>query len=88
MHLDEAGSADVRRRLRRAEGQLRGVIGMLDAGRDCSDVLTQLAAVTHALHRAGYAMLAGGLEQCLTAPADGAREQNVARLEKIFLALG
>jgi len=88
VHLDEAGSADVRRRLRRAEGQLRGVIGMLDAGRDCSDVLTQLAAVTHALHRAGYAMLAGGLEQCLTAPADGAREQNVARLEKIFLALG
>jgi DNA-binding FrmR family transcriptional regulator len=51
-------------------------------------VLTQLAAVTHALHRAGYAMLAGGLEQCLTAPADGAREENVARLEKLFLALG
>jgi len=88
MHLDEAGTTDVRRRLHRAEGQLRGVIAMLDDGRDCTDVLTQLAAVTHALHRAGYAMLAGGLEQCLTAPADGARADNVAQLEKLFLALG
>ena len=88
MHLDRAGSADVRRRLRRAEGQLRGVIAMLDDDRDCADVLTQLAAVTHALHRAGYAMLAGGLEQCLTTPAGGEREESVARLEKLFLALG
>jgi DNA-binding FrmR family transcriptional regulator len=88
MHLDEARNADVRRRLRRAEGQLRGVIAMLDDDRDCTDVLTQLAAVTHALHRAGYGMLAGGLEQCLSAPVDGEREESVARLEKLFLALG
>ncbi|MFY1674390.1 metal-sensitive transcriptional regulator [Plantactinospora sp. WMMB334] len=88
MHLDEAGNADVRRRLRRAEGQLRGVIAMLDDGRDCTEVLTQLAAVTRALHRAGYAMLADGLEQCLSAPADGERKETVARLEKLFLSLG
>ena len=88
MQLDQDGHAQVRRRLQRAEGQLRGVISMLDDGRDCTDVLTQLAAVTHALHRAGYAMLAGGLEQCLTAPPDGEREESVARLEKLFLALG
>jgi len=88
MQLDQDGHAQVRRRLQRAEGQLRGVIAMLDDGRDCTDVLTQLAAVTHALHRAGYAMLAGGLEQCLIASPDGEREDSVARLEKLFLALG
>jgi DNA-binding FrmR family transcriptional regulator len=88
MQFDQDSHAQVRRRLQRAEGQLRGVIAMLDDGRDCADVLTQLAAVTHALHRAGYAMLAGGLEECLTAPPDGEREESVARLEKLFLALG
>jgi DNA-binding FrmR family transcriptional regulator len=84
VHLGEAGNADVRR----AEGRLRGVIAMLDDDRNCGDVMTKLTAVTYALHRAGYAMLAGGLEQCFSASADGERQESVARLEKLFLALG
>jgi DNA-binding FrmR family transcriptional regulator len=87
MHPDKAGRVQVRRRLHRAEDQLRGVIAMLDDGRDCADVLTQLAAVTRAPHRAGFAMLAGGLEQCLTVPPDGEREEVVVRLRKLSLAL-
>jgi DNA-binding FrmR family transcriptional regulator len=49
MPLDEAAVTDVLKRLRRAEGQIRGVIGMLENGRDCADVVTQLAAVSRAL---------------------------------------
>ena len=38
--------ADVTKRLRRAEGQIRGVIAMLEAGRDCAEIVTQSAAVS------------------------------------------
>ena len=44
MELDPQDLADVIKRLRRAEGQIRGVIAMIEAGRDCGDVVTQLAA--------------------------------------------
>jgi DNA-binding FrmR family transcriptional regulator len=77
---------DVIKRLRRAEGQLAGVIRMLEAGRDCEDVVTQLAAVSRALDKAGFAIIATGLEQCITEGTDGAAVDR-ARLEKLFLSL-
>jgi DNA-binding FrmR family transcriptional regulator len=77
---------DVIKRLRRAEGQLAGVIRMLEAGRDCEDVVTQLAAVSRALDKAGFAIIATGLEQCITAGKDGDALDR-ARLEKLFLSL-
>ncbi|WP_432118530.1 metal-sensitive transcriptional regulator [Streptomyces sp. bgisy032] len=77
-------------RLRRAQGQIAGVIGMIEAGRDCEEVVTQLAAASRALDRAGFAIIATGLQRCLSdgdtaAPED--REQMRARLEKLFLSL-
>lgn len=77
---------DVMKRLRRAEGQLAAVIRMLEAGRDCEDVVTQLAAVSHAVDKAGFAVIASGLQQCLTAGDDG-NGADRARLEKLFLTL-
>jgi DNA-binding FrmR family transcriptional regulator len=77
---------DVIKRLRRAEGQLAGVIRMMEAGRDCEDVVTQLAAVSRALDKAGFAIIATGLEQCIAAGGDGDRVDR-ARLEKLFLSL-
>jgi DNA-binding FrmR family transcriptional regulator len=58
--------AEVLNRLRRAQGQLAAVIAMVEAERDRKDVVTQLAAVTHALDRAGFKIVAGGIRQCLT----------------------
>ena len=77
---------DVIKRLRRAEGQLAGVIRMMEAGRDCEDVVTQLAAVSRALDKAGFAIIATGLEQCIRAGNDGSAVDR-ARLEKLFLSL-
>ncbi|CAM5615812.1 MULTISPECIES: metal-sensitive transcriptional regulator [Streptomyces] len=79
-------------RLRRAQGQISGVIKMIEEGRDCEDVVTQLAAASRALDRAGFAIIATGLQQCLTdvgkGRADGeTSEQMKARLEKLFLSL-
>ncbi|MGW0584695.1 metal-sensitive transcriptional regulator [Streptomyces sp. NPDC002920] len=77
-------------RLRRAQGQIAGVIKMIEEGRDCEDVVTQLAAASRALDKAGFAIIATGLQHCLSDSemvADGDREQMRARLEKLFLSL-
>ncbi len=75
-------------RLRRAQGQLTGVISMIEQGRDCKDVVTQLAAVSRALDRAGFKIVATGLRECLTGDtADGSEPMTEAELEKLFLSL-
>lgn len=75
-------------RLRRAQGQLAGVIAMVEGGRECRDVVTQLAAVSKALDRAGFKIVANGLRECANSDqsADGACLTE-AELEKLFLAL-
>ncbi len=83
MELDLEQIQPVIRRMKRASGHLDHVIGMLENGDDCEDVLTQLAAVTKALSRSGYAIVSTGLQQCLT---EG-DEIDIARMEKLFLAL-
>ncbi|GAA2372672.1 metal-sensitive transcriptional regulator [Dactylosporangium salmoneum] len=88
MQIDQDALGDVIKRLRRAEGQIRGVIAMIEDGRDCAEVVTQLAAVSRALDRAGFKIIATGLRQCVTAEADGeAQTVDVAQLEKLFLSL-
>lgn len=80
--------AEVLNRLRRAQGQLAAVIAMIEAGRDRKDVVTQLAAVSHALDRAGFKIVAGGMRQCLTERQQGhIPPLTEAELEKLFLAL-
>ncbi len=73
-------------RLRRAQGQLGGVIRLIEEGRECQDVVTQLAAVNRALDRAGFAIVSSGLRECLTSP-DGVNPQDQALMEKLFLTL-
>jgi len=88
VEIDGAALTDVIKRLRRAEGQIRGVIAMIESGRDCADVVTQLAAVSRALDRAGFKIIATGLQQCMTEAQDGKDPAvDVARLEKLFLSL-
>ncbi|HZD02351.1 MAG TPA: metal-sensitive transcriptional regulator [Actinomycetes bacterium] len=88
MQLDDSAVSDAIKRLRRAEGQLRGIIGMLEEGRDCTDVITQLAAVSRALDRAGFKLIASGLQQCMTEQAAGEEPSiDQARLERLFLSL-
>ncbi|WP_405903612.1 metal-sensitive transcriptional regulator [Streptomyces sp. NBC_00656] len=85
---DEPSARAVLNRLRRAQGQLAGVVAMVEEGRDCRDVVTQLAAVSRALDRAGFKIIAGRMRECLTAPEDGGTPaMNEAELEKLFLTL-
>jgi DNA-binding FrmR family transcriptional regulator len=75
-------------RLRRAQGQIDGVVRMIESGRDCKDIVTQVAAASKALDRAGFAIVSGAMGQCLNEnlPADE-RADNLAALEKLFLSL-
>ena len=86
MELDPKEMGKVINRLKRAQGQLAGVLRMLDEGRDCEDIVTQLAAVSRALDRAGFAIIATGMRQCLL-ESDGSASLDVDKLEKLFLSL-
>ena len=85
MELDSTELAPVVNRLKRAQGQLAAVTRMLEEGRDCKDIVTQLAAVSMALDRAGFALIARGLEQCMVRE-DHSLERN--EVETLFLSVG
>jgi DNA-binding FrmR family transcriptional regulator len=87
MKIDDDAEGQVLNRLRRAQGQLAGVISMIESGRDCTDVVTQLAAVSRALDRAGFKIVASGMRQCLAAGADGESPMTEEQMEKMFLTL-
>lgn len=77
-------------RLKRARGQLDAVIAAVEAGGSCRDVVTQLAAVSAALDRAGFSIVSTAMKNCLVDP-DGTAEQEdgltTEELERLFLAL-
>ena len=74
------------KRLRRAQGQIGGVLRMIEEGRDCEDIVTQVAAVSRALDRAGVAIISTGLKQCLV-ESGGGDTVDSAKMEKLFLSL-
>lgn len=87
MELEQEATTKIVNRLRRAEGQLAGVIRMLESGRDCKDVVTQLAAVSRALDKAGFAVIASGLTQCIRNEDGEEARIDTEQLEKLFLSL-
>lgn len=87
MTVDEEATRVVLNRLRRAQGQLTAVISMIEAGRDCKDVVTQLAAVSRALDRAGFKIVASGMRQCMSTADGDTPPLTEAELEKLFLSL-
>jgi DNA-binding FrmR family transcriptional regulator len=74
MELPEETIDDLLKRLRRVEGQVRGIQQMLVDGRECRDVVTQISAATKALEQTGFKLVASGLTYCLQDPERAARE--------------
>jgi DNA-binding FrmR family transcriptional regulator len=73
-----------RNRLVRVQGQIGGIVKMLDEGRDCTDLLNQLSAASTALTRAGFVIISTGMEHCSN--NNGTPEEREA-LEKAFMSL-
>ncbi|MGA8942835.1 MAG: metal-sensitive transcriptional regulator [Thermoactinomyces sp.] len=61
MHYND----DAKKRLRRIEGQVRGVLRMMDENKSCRDVVTQLSAIRSAVDRSIAYIVAYNLEYCL-----------------------
>ena len=84
MQIDDQVSGEVIARLRRARGQIEGVIAMIESGRNCKDIVTQLAAASKAINKAGFKIVASGIRQCVN--EDNA-PMTPEELEKLFLSL-
>ena len=91
MQLPEDVTADLVKRLRRIEGQVRGIQQMLSEGRECRecrDVVTQVSAASKALDQVGFKLLATGLSHCLANPKQAAANGfNIDEVEKLFMKL-
>ncbi|OAH50470.1 metal-sensitive transcriptional regulator [Microbacterium oleivorans] len=81
---DDEAVRRIANRLKRAQGQLAAVIAAVEEGGDCRAVVTQLSAVSSAIDRAGFVVIAAAMQQCLV-EEDG--ELQMADLEKLFLSL-
>jgi DNA-binding FrmR family transcriptional regulator len=84
MQLEATELKAARDRLMRAQGQILGIVRMIDEGRDCTELLTQLSAASTALTRAGFTIIATGMAHCGT---DTEGTANREQLEKAFLKL-
>jgi DNA-binding FrmR family transcriptional regulator len=86
--LPEETMNDLHRRLRKVEGQIRGIQAMLADGRDCRDIVTQMSAAGKAMDQAGFLLVSAGLQWCLEDPERSAAEgYDLADVQKMFLKL-
>jgi DNA-binding FrmR family transcriptional regulator len=88
VQLDDDTLADLQRRLRRIEGQIRGIQQMLDDQRSCRDVVTQVSAAGRALNQVGLKLLVTGMAHCLADPEVAAENGfDLDEVETLFLKL-
>lgn len=88
MQLPEEVIEDLTKRLRRVEGQIRGIQQMLRDERDCRDIVTQISAASRALDQAGFKLVAAGLSYCLQDPDKAAGEGYALEdVQRMFLKL-
>jgi len=89
LQLPEETINDLQKRLRRIEGQVRGIQAMLTDGRECSEVVTQIAAASKAMEQVGFKLVASGLTYCLAHPEEAAESgYDLERVEKMFMKIG
>jgi DNA-binding FrmR family transcriptional regulator len=84
MQLDPAELKAARDRLVRVQGQIGGIVKMLDEGRDCTELLNQLSAASTALTRAGFTIITVGMQNCAN---NHEGDSQRAALEKAFMSL-
>ena len=75
---------DLLMRLRRLEGQIRGIQRMVQASRSCDEIVTQLLAVRSAVDRVGLLLLSQEVEHCLE---QGASAENLENLKRALRQL-
>ncbi|MHC5557875.1 metal-sensitive transcriptional regulator [Kocuria sp. U4B] len=87
MQMDPAEMTPVLNRLKRARGQLDAVIRSIEDGQECQVAVHNLATVSRALDRAGFAIISRTLQQVVQDREHPATEEDLKALEKLFLSL-
>lgn len=83
---DEEQILAISNRLKRAHGQLAAVIRMLEEGRNCEEIVTQIAAVNKAINTAAFTLISTSLKECIVDGKNNAEDVQ-AKLQKLFLSL-
>lgn len=78
--------ASIVKRIKRAQGQLGAVARMIEEGRSCDEVITQISAATKAINTAAFTLISSSLEECII---EGKKNQSevTEKLQKLFLTL-
>lgn len=88
MELDTDIIGNLTRRLARIEGQVRAISKMIEDGRECREVITQISAASTGLDQVGFRLLTSGMQKCIQDPKRGAKEGfTLDEVEKLFLKL-
>lgn len=83
---DEDQIQAITKRLKRAHGQMAAVVRMLEEGRSCEDVVTQMAAVGKAINTAAFTLISASLKECIADPEIDS-DLVTEKLQKLFLSL-
>ena len=83
---DEEQIIAISKRIKRAQGQLGAVARMLEEGRSCDEIVTQMSAVSKAVNTAAFTLISASLKECLVEDKNNA-EAVTAQLQKLFLSL-
>ena len=85
--LNDAEQIDlIVKRVKRAQGQLGAVARMLEEGRNCDEIVTQMSAVSKAVNTAAFTLISTSLKECLVDNKSNS-EAVTAQLQKLFLSL-
>jgi len=88
MQIPTETTDDLQKRLRRIEGQVRGIQQMLSEERDCRAVVTQISAANKALEQVGFNLVAAGLTWCISNPEQSKKEgYSIEDVQKMFVKL-
>lgn len=78
---------DIKRRLKRVEGQVRGILKMMEEGKDCKDVVSQLSAVRSAVDKAMAYVVAVNLEKCIIEEREAGKDTGKLVQEAVELLI-
>ena len=83
---DEETIVAIMARIKRAQGQLGGIVRMLEEGRNCEEIVTQMSAVSKAVNTAAFTLISARLQECII---EGRSDQKAVseKLQKLFLSL-
>ena len=83
---DEDQIDAISKRIKRAQGQVGAVARMLEEGRNCDEIVTQMSAVSKAVKTAAFTLISASLKECVVEGKSNS-DAVTAQLQKLFLSL-